>query len=115
MLRISSPQNMALNFMTKLLPILYAAPMILLSIGSGCGLSKITELHWESGSLFAAVVMILIGTWVFEDDARLMIEDREEDIEASENIERDVHKNSTINYLLVLFLAGLGVWLQVRI
>ena len=101
--------------MNKLLPIFYATPLILLSIGIGYCLSVATELNWASGSLFSAVAMILVGTWIFEDDAESMIDDMGKGMKEAKELRKDVRTNNTINYLLVLILAGLGIWLQVSI
>lgn len=101
----------AINVMNKILPALYAIPLILLSTGIGYGVSAVTKLNWLSAAMFSAVAMILVGTWIFEDDAN----DVPENSGDAGGLKNDIRKNNTINYLLVLVLAGLGVWLQVNI
>ena len=91
--------------MQKIQAILYSIPLIGLSVVVGFGVSAYTKLHWSSASIFTGCVLILLGTWLFEDDARTEVD----------NIRNDVNRNNSINYFLVLVLCILGIWIQIRI
>lgn len=98
--------------MKKLLPLLYATPLILISSALGYGVSIFTNLGWPSASLFSAAALLMVGTWIFQDDANLMAEEPGKSSAEVASINSDIRKNNIIGYSLVIALVIFGLWLQ---
>jgi len=101
--------------MKRLLPLLYASPLILISIAIGYGISVFSNINWPSSSLFSAAGLLLVGTWIFEDDANVMADDQGKTNAEIKDIKTDIRKSNIIGYSLVTVLVVCGTWLQLSI
>ncbi len=101
--------------MKKLLPLLYASPLILISVAIGYGVSVFSNLSWPSASFFSAAALLLVGTWIFEDDANVITDDQAKTNEEIKSIKSDIRKSNIIGYSLVIVLVVGGTWLQFSI
>ncbi|HEY9036769.1 MAG TPA: hypothetical protein VIM96_08685 [Pseudomonadales bacterium] len=68
-------------------------------------------IKWVSASMFVACALLLLGTFIFENDGLVIAEEAGSRVKTAE-IKAGIEKNNTVNYLLILVLLGLGAWLQ---
>jgi hypothetical protein len=89
--------------------LLFSLPLIGISVGVGYGISRVVALNWFSASLFVSCALLMIGTWLFSDDADVMISECGDDAEKAGELRRDARRNETINSALILILLLVGV------